>query len=359
MAFFGVTVETIGYIRPHPNADKLELGYLDGMKFQFIVGKGEWKRGDKCLYFPIDSILPNNIIEKLGLVGKLAGSQRNRVKTIKLRDEISMGIIGPISLVQELPNWETATSEEITQYLRIVKYEPPILDGGGYHKGRMVSLPTGLGVYDIEGAERYPGVVERLLDQYVYITEKLEGSNFSCGYSILDNEFYVNTRRHSLKEDPGQKSPYWEIARRDRLLDLAKRLAQEFAKVGLCPKMVTIYGEFVGPAVAGNIYRLTEHKVYVFDIKVDELYLSSEQFWKVVRENPNILAVPLLEGGTRSFRDWLGGQSIQEASNGKSVLADTLREGIVIKPQIEQLDLELRGRLVIKQRSPEYLAKQK
>jgi len=63
------------------------------------------------------------------------------------------------------------------------------------------------------------------------------------------------------------------------------------------------------------------------------------------------------------LRDWLAGRTIQEASNGRSLLAkDRLREGIVIVPMVEQKiqwkDLSMK-RLMIKQRSPQYLAKEK
>ena len=55
------------------------------------------------------------------------------------------------------------------------------------------------------------------------------------------------------------------------------------------------------------------------------------------------------------LREYLNGKTIRYASNGKSVLADTKREGIVIKPLIEEFHPILH-RLLIKQRSPEYLA---
>ena len=64
-----------------------------------------------------------------------------------------------------------------------------------------------------------------------------------------------------------------------------------------------------------------------------------------------------------TLREWLNGRTIQEASNGKSLLApDRLREGIVVVPMVEQKvqwgDLSVK-RLMLKQRSPAYLAKEK
>ena len=62
------------------------------------------------------------------------------------------------------------------------------------------------------------------------------------------------------------------------------------------------------------------------------------------------------KGNAHTLRDWLNGRSIAEVSDGKSVINPTLaREGIVVRPMQEQRDLEF-GRVIIKQRSPQYLA---
>lgn len=330
MAFFGVTKEEIVAIKPHTNADKLELGYLRGMNYQFILGKGEWKVGDKCLYFPIDSVLPVSIIDKLGMTGKLAGPWKNRIKTVKLRGQISMGLIGPLSLIYEMPNWEKATSEEITKFLGITKHEPPIVFAGGTHRGKMIPLPFGLR-YDLENAERHPVIVEQLMDQKIYITEKLEGSQFSCGYHKETNHYFVNTSGHGLIENPEETSPYWETARKYKLFDFAKSLDS------MCNQRVVIYGEFAGPSVQGNLYKLKEHKIFIFDIKIDDRFIDSFKFWEeLARDNPQLDYVPTLERGFITLREWLNGKTLQEASNGDSCLYNGLREGIVIKPAKEE-----------------------
>jgi hypothetical protein len=57
-----------------------------------------------------------------------------------------------------------------------------------------------------------------------------------------------------------------------------------------------------------------------------------------------------------TLREWLGGKTVQQASNGRAAMVDRLREGIVIKPLVEE-QIHRFGRLFIKQRSPEYLSK--
>ena len=65
--------------------------------------------------------------------------------------------------------------------------------------------------------------------------------------------------------------------------------------------------------------------------------------------------VPAISIG-KTLREWLGGKTIREASNGTSLMfSGQKREGIVIKPMVEGRNGEI-GRNLIKQRSPEYLA---
>ena len=67
--------------------------------------------------------------------------------------------------------------------------------------------------------------------------------------------------------------------------------------------------------------------------------------------------VPVLYHGI-VLAKWLGDRTLQDASNGTSVLrTEQIREGIVIKPLREMWDDELGGRLILKQRSPVYLEK--
>src|SRR5579871_6162215 len=124
MSTFGVTVERIEQVWPHDNADRLEMARVASMTYQFVIAKGSFRTGDLVIYFPIDSLLPQPIIDKLGLSGKLAGSQRNRVKTVRLRGQISQGIVAEPDLLLE--DWASAVYHEgqgVTERLGVTKYE--------------------------------------------------------------------------------------------------------------------------------------------------------------------------------------------------------------------------------------------
>src|SRR5260221_603855 len=93
MSIFSVSVERIASVWEHANADRLELARLASMSYQFVIAKGSYQVCDLVVYFPIDSLLPASIISALELTGKLAGSEKNRVKTIRLRGVISQGVV--------------------------------------------------------------------------------------------------------------------------------------------------------------------------------------------------------------------------------------------------------------------------
>lgn len=343
MAFFGVTRELIGKIYPIEGADRIEMATLQGMDFQFVVAKGEFAPGDSCLYFPVDSILPEALAVKMGLAGKLSG--KNRVKTVRLRGQISQGVVSKPTLVPS----ELRTPEEITNFLGVVKYEPPeTLE----KDARLTELPREVPYYDIEGADRYPSVVELLMDQPVSITEKLEGSNFSVCVTA-SGEVAVCSHRKSIIPVEGVEHTWWKVARESGVIDFARKLWELNAKVS----EVVVYGEVVGPSLQSNIYRLSRHELYIFDIRIAGRWVSSTEFVTLVANyaSDTLKTVPVLASGI-TLRTWLNGKTAQEASNGTSLLFKTRREGVVIKPETEAYIQDF-GRLLIKQRSPEYLAR--
>src|SRR5262249_36585692 len=79
MSTFAVSIERIASVWAHNNADRLEMARLTSMSYQFVIAKGSFKAGDRVVYFPIDSLLPEPLITVLGLTGKLAGQAANRV----------------------------------------------------------------------------------------------------------------------------------------------------------------------------------------------------------------------------------------------------------------------------------------
>lgn len=355
MSTFAVTVERIARIWTHPNADLLEMAQLESMTYQFVVGKGVHQAGDLVVYFPIDSLLPTSIIETLELSGKLSGSEKNRVKTVRLRGEISQGVVAFPQMV--VPGWHEGMAltagQDVTALLGVAKYEAPIIP---IHAGRLVSLPALVGVYDIEGAERFADIVALyLMDRPVMISEKVEGSHFAA--SLLENgNVAVSQRHHRIEPIEGSQHDWHKVAHQSGIVASLPAMKEALSQRLDTPiQVLTVRGEVLGPGVQKNIYKLPDHKVLVFEVEVNGRPINADLYLDMI-EQFKLEHAPVLASNV-TLRAWLDGRMLAEASNGKSVLKpDIVREGIVIRPMSEVRD-ETFGRVIIKQRSPEYLAK--
>lgn len=341
MSTFKVEVRTVRSTIPHPNADKLDLVYLNGMDYQFISGRGNFSEKQKVVYFPVDAVLPDDLASRLGL-------PKARIRAVRLRGSFSEGFLAPLEQVglDEKLAWD---QQDLTESLGVVKYEPPAVYGQwgavSSKPENLIAPPVYVHHYDIENAGRYPNAVEVLLDQQVFISEKLEGSHWWASSGNGEGRFHVGTRNNELKDD--DTHPWWKVFRKQRLYDVLNYLWLIYKQP------VTIRGEVIGEAVQGNIYGLKGQEVRLFEVEVSGIPVDVNQFLYIMT-NTRALHVPILNTAL-TLREWLNGRTLTDASHGKSQIADTLREGIVIKPMKEQYHPEI-GRLFIKVRDPIYLA---
>lgn len=149
----------------HPNADALQLGKVGS--YQVVVQKGLYQSGDEVVFAPEKSVLSGSL--KTEFETYLAGPNKDRVKSVRLRGEISSGIIVPRSLVPDFDKFEIG--EDVSELLGIVKYEPPIptqLAG----KVRSFDMPF-IGTHDCEHANIY--VKDLIQGERVVLTEKVHG----------------------------------------------------------------------------------------------------------------------------------------------------------------------------------------
>lgn len=123
------TIQKIREIRPIEGADAIELAIINN--WQVVVAKDVGhKVGDFVVYCEIDSFLP--IREEFEFLRKSSfkkmGVQEGfRLKTIKLRGQISQGLVLPISVLEGSD--DAIVIEEgvdVSEVLGIVKYDPPI-----------------------------------------------------------------------------------------------------------------------------------------------------------------------------------------------------------------------------------------
>jgi len=351
LSIFAVTVERIGRVWKHENADLLDMASLDGKEYDFVVGKDQFVPGEVVIYFPVDSILPEWISSTLNLTGKLAGKDKNRVKTVRLRGNISQGVVCKPSQLAPTISAESLlqVGDDLTETLGVTKYDPPPISS---RWGNLAPLPLLVSAYDIESAQNFVDIVERLMDEPCYITEKLEGSHWSATI-YADDTIIVSQRNYRIIPVEGGEHDWYKVLRLQGLNETLERMLYDLEATQII-KAITLRGEMLGPGIQGNIYGLKDHEVRIFDIEVDGRSLNAGYFleWAALY---NVPIVPALAENI-TLREWLDGRSLKEASNGQSALANVLREGIVIKPMTESRDERI-GRVFIKQRSPEYLAK--
>ncbi len=362
-------------IEPHNNADSLELAVVGD--YRSIVRKGQFKTGDLGVYIQEGSIVPAWLIEQLGLTGKLAGPQHNRVKAVKLRGIVSQGLIVPIRPdidfdgamfytngsdgFVELENGKEADvciGEDLAELLGITKYEPPI----PVHMAGEVYNTHGYTLnYDIENIKKFPDVlfdVTKDIDQMYLITEKLHGTWTCFGWHPEVPDTIVTSKGMSAKGLAFK----WNEANKDNLyiraynstIDSDGKSALDRLRASFVAGIpVYILGEVFGRGVQDLHYGLKEPSFRAFDIYVGTpgqgRYLAGAEFMHACK-NAGIETVPVLIHGCIDRED------ITEFTDGKdNVSGAHIREGIVIRPLIEERQHPELGRVILKSVSAEYL----
>ena len=114
------TIQVISDFRPIKGADKIEVALLEGLSWECVVKKYEFKIGEKVVYIEIDSILPDKA------EFEFLRERKFRVRTIKLRGQVSQGLILPLnSLDTTALQAQYDVGQDVTNLLGITKYLSP------------------------------------------------------------------------------------------------------------------------------------------------------------------------------------------------------------------------------------------
>lgn len=338
------TIRIVDEILPIADADAIELARFGG--WQCVIKKGELKAGERAMYFEIDSMLPASdarfaFLERQG-TKDVAGIRYYRLKTMRMRGQLSQGLALPASLFPEI----TDVTPDIDEALGIIKYDPDM--GKVRSADAKGSFPSFIRKTD---AERIQNIRWSDLKQWIddgvefEVTVKLDGS--SCTMYNHNGEVGVCSRNLEMKVD--QDNPFPNMLRQCGIATDDKWPI----------KNIAIQGELIGPRIQKNFEKVNRNEFHVFNV----WDISTQQYWATtdvveLTKQLGINHVPVISDST-TLDDFIGGfdgterdfrQRLMAKADGQSINHDK-REGIVFK--------SVDGQIIFKVISNNYLERKK
>lgn len=330
MTDFHVETVVVTKVEKHPDADRLSIAEVNGCPVIFQT-EGGYKEGDLAVHVPVDAVVPSKEpFLFLFTPEEVAKGKSIRVKAKKLRGIFSMGLLVPVPEGAFTDGNPPTAGVDLSAFLGVARYEPevsnPKLLSGESTQGP--SLP----VYDIEPLRKYSDLFEA--DEEVWITEKLHGA--SSRYMHDGADFFVGSHKTFKRDSEGNM--WWKLAR----------------DLGLQEKLVAhtnlaVYGEAYGQ-VQDLRYGKTGVHFAAFDV-----WDAQKGRWFDVDAFLDLMVQMALPVVPTLYRGpWKGLEWAKEMAEGKSTMADHVREGIVVKPVKERQHRSV-GRVFLKLAGQGYL----
>jgi len=347
-----VTIRKVSKIEPIANADNIELAIVDG--WQCVVKKGEFQVGDEGIYFEIDSFIPFKdpifeFLRKNAITWR--GVEGVRIKTIKLRGQISQGLLLPITCIPPttrrdpeslawyfgVEKWERdgpiqeirydSWIDNIIRFFTPNKYRPAVFK---FIYGFILppkklkakgSFPDFIPKTD---EERIQNIINKKLgceDEYE-VTGKLNGSSMTV--YVKDGRFGFCSRNVKLGLEGGSR--FAEVVKKYSLHEVLPKF--------LIDRNIAIQGELCGPGIQANYEELYELEFFVFRIyDIDaKRYYNPEEKHKFLRElweyGIHLYSVPLV--GRYMLSKFANIQDYLDFAEGPSINVKK-REGVVFQ----------------------------
>ena len=339
-------------IRPIEGADKIEVATVDG--WDLVVKKDEFKVNDLVCYFEIDSFLPQ--LPQFEFLAKssskcMNGVQGYRLKTIKLRGQISQGLILPLSefkikgkegddLTEKLGvKLYEVTRNNITvgpkpKGIKAVFYiiknkvtkmfpksEPMFeyLDKLIFKTAYVKKFPHYISKTDQERIQNLASKIDTFRDVEFEVTIKLDGSSMTVYRN--GKEKGVCSRNLDVSDEDNN---FTRVEKRYNILESLERLGLDIA----------IQGELIGEGIQKNPENIEGQDFYVFDIFSinDRRYFTAFERNVILEElskvGCNLKTVPVLDDSFKIKEMTL--QDILKMAEGTSLFSKN-REGLVFK----------------------------
>jgi hypothetical protein len=275
-------------LEPIEGADKIEKATVLG--WEIVVKKGEYVVGALCAYIQIDTVVPE-LPEY-----EFLRERRFRVRTIKLRKQISQGLVVP------LPPGKWEEGDDITEVLGVKKYEKPDNNPERYEKPRMPKIWYKKWVYlfkynflykmfpklqrksrspfpkhlvsitDEERIQNFPKVLEQDKGKEFVVSYKLDGSSITIIHSKVlgRSKFRICSRRFELHD---KKNDWYKVFASTDFKYEIEKLVNHFKT-----NDIIVQGEAIGK-FNGNHHNLPNEQIKLFNIYVGGKRLNQKDFW--------------------------------------------------------------------------------
>jgi RNA ligase (TIGR02306 family) len=342
MSTIKVEVCEILEIKPHGNADALELATVQG--WQMCVKKGAHKPGDLVIYFEQGTVMNREVADRLNVATYLSektdinGDRVLVVHRIKLRGEPSFGLV-----IEPEPGMKLG--DDVAKFYQASKYFPPIKAQAGDADTEDMLFPK---YTNLENMRSYPNLFT--VGETVVATEKIHGTNCRLGYVWENDEeqptFMAGSRtlRRRQPADPDLMvaNTYWF----PHTLTSVKNLLADLQRQDY--KQVVLYGEVYGQGIQSYTYGAKKLSFRAFDLLLNGRYVDHDVF-STLCDRHQVERVPLVYEGAFSL------EVIKGLSDGDSLVGGAHgREGVVVKPIVERFTLQ-GGRLILKYIGDRYL----
>jgi RNA ligase (TIGR02306 family) len=290
------TVEVITELAPIPDADAIVRARVRG--WDVVVKKDEFKVGDLCVYFEIDSFLPVTdsrfaFLAPRGFKTDVNGVEGHALKTARLRGQYSQGLVLALTEFPELTaHGGFLPGDDVTQVLGITQWEPPIpaeieAKVCGYMPGWIPKTGE-------ERIQNFAAILDTDASGWV-ATEKVDGTSTTIYVDPYtpDGVAYhgVVTRQWDLRESD---ATVWGKVRKLKLHEL---IEQTWPR-----ERVSLQGELFGNGIHGNPLQLPGVELRLFTIRVSGLTELLRRDWPqwaldlAVPEHPGLVFPDTVEG---------------------------------------------------------------
>jgi len=330
------SAERILKIEPIEGADLIQKATVLG--WELVIKKDEFKVGDLAGYIQIDTVAPETP------QFEFLRERKFRVRTIKLRKQISQGLLVP------LPEGKWKEADDLTDALGVKKFSKdnevevrPRVPKVWYKKwwymfkyNVLVKVFPGLKTFnrvafpkhlvpitDEERIQNIPGVLETYKGRDFIVSEKLDGSSITIIHEVSrfgKHKYRVCSRRFELFNTNNE---WHRVVKSTGFEEKVKAICYH-KEVG--SNNVIVQGEFIGQP-QGNKYQLEANEIRLFNIYVNGKRLPQDQFYRICDEL-EIPCCPMI--GNLSLNFTL--PEIMQFAEGKSLLNKTAeREGLVFR----------------------------